>query len=241
MKIAVIWSESMRHLSFDRCRIIERGVDAENKMFAFLQWIQKKSRLENGIYFVFSVDFCMEHIFIFVLLCIWWFFFRHVHADIRQLGLFRVLRIYQLRIRKNGFFGRIRGVLFGDKIWASRGDRSQNLGHDFFGDAVSDNQFADLYYCRHCMQCRSCRNISCACTYCDKLLCCSAYRNLARRGSCDICQKRRGIYRIACYYFLFEPCGKWLLRGFILFHWYIRKQMVKSFSFYDAVVIFLYT
>lgn len=58
-------------------------------------------------------------------------FFRHVHADIRQLGLFRVLRIYQLRIRKNGFFGRIRGVLFGDKIWASRGDRSQNLGHDF--------------------------------------------------------------------------------------------------------------
>lgn len=54
-----------------------------------------------------------------------------MHADIRQLGLFRVLRIYQLRIRKNGFFGRIRGVLFGDKIWASRGDRSQNLGHDF--------------------------------------------------------------------------------------------------------------
>ena len=51
-------------------------------------------------------------------------------------------------------------------------------------------------------------------------------------------KKRRGIYRIACYYFLFEPCGKWLLRGFILFHWYIRKQMVKSFSFYDAVVIF---
>ena len=67
------------------------------------------------------------------------------------------------------------------------------------------------------------------------------YWNAARGCTCNMRQKRLIIYRIACYYFLFEPCGKWLLRGFILFHWYISKQMVKSFSFYDAVVIFLYT
>ena len=67
------------------------------------------------------------------------------------------------------------------------------------------------------------------------------YWNAARGCTCNMRQKRLVIYRIACYYFLFEPCGKWLLRGFILFHWYIRKQMVKSFPFYDTVVIFLYT
>ena len=88
---------------------------------------------------------------------------------------------------------------------------------------------------------RSSCNISCTCTCCDSFCGYTVYWNAARGCTCNMRQKRLVIYRIACYYFLFEPCGKWLLRGFILFHWYIRKQMVKSFPFYDAVVIFLYT
>ena len=71
--------------------------------------------------------------------------------------------------------------------------------------------------------------------------CCSAYRNLARVVLAIYAKRGVAYIVLLVITFFSSPAVKWLLRGFILFHWYIRKQMVKSFPFYDTVVIFLYT